>query len=139
MPVVDINSMAPHEPRSSRNHPNSFNNDNDIETEYKLKQYSTSYDHHNSSASDLEHNHDDEEHPSGERRPSLLNESSRRLLILGTIRPSRSFYKDLPESDAEYLMEYFRRMKVTNKKVSSDEINQELKTKLTEYKPKICM
>jgi hypothetical protein len=135
MSVVDINSMAPNDPRSSQNRRNSFNNDNDIETEYKLK----SYDHHNSSASDLEHNHDDEEHPSGERRPSLLNESSRRLLILGTIRPSRSFYKDLPESDVEYLMEYFRRMKITNKKVSSEEINQELKTKLTEYKPKICM
>ena len=98
----------------------------DIETEYKLK----SYDHHNSSSSDLEHNHDDEEHPSGERRPSLLNENARRLLILGTIRPSKTFYKDLPEADVEYLMEYFRRMKITNQKMYIRRNKSRIKNKI---------
>jgi hypothetical protein len=143
MPVVDINSMAhSDEPRrSNQNHRNSLNDESQIEYEYKLKQlqkHPSSVDNHNSSASDFENMHDDDEHPNVERRSSLLNESARRLLILGTIRPSRSFYRDLPAADAEYLMEYFRRMRITNRKVTSEEINQELKTKFTEYKPKIC-
>ena len=82
---------------------------------------------------------DVEEMPNArERRASLLTENTRRLLVLGSIRPSRTFYKDLPESDVEYLMEYFRRMRQHNRTVNSDEINQELTKKLGEYKPKIC-
>ncbi len=94
-----------------------------------------------SSLSDLENlnnDEDDDKNPNNERRKSLLNEYARRLLILGTIRPSKTFYKDLPESDVEYLMEYFRRMRITNRKLTSEEINQELKTKFIEYTPKIC-
>ncbi|CAF3114921.1 unnamed protein product, partial [Rotaria sp. Silwood2] len=68
---------------------------------------------------------------------SLLNEYARRLFILGTIRPSKTFYKDLPEADVEHLMEYFRRMRKTNRTITSEEINQELQNKFVQYKPKI--
>jgi hypothetical protein len=93
---------------------------------------------HNSSVSDVENLSDDEENDNVEQRSSLLNDSARRLLVLGTIRPSKSFYRDLPASDIQHLMEYFKRMRNANRKISSEEINQELITKSTEYKPKIC-
>lgn len=93
----------------------------------------------NSSISDLENfNDEEEENKNEEQRSSLLNDNARRLLVLGTIRPSKSFYKDLPASDIEHLMEYFQRMRHSNRKISSEEINQELKTKSVEYKPKMC-
>ena len=79
---------------------------------------------------------DDEE--LGSKRPNFLSEHARRLLILGTIRPSKSFYKDLSEVDVEYLMEYFRRMRKTNRKITSEQINEDLQSKFKEYKPKIC-
>ena len=149
MPVININSMAQNEPRTSTQasqyRRSSLINDDQIETQYKLTQMkkypspiSPTDENNNSSLSDLEYANDNEENTNRESRPSLLNDSARRLLILGTIRPSRTFYKDLPESDVEHLMEYFRRMRNANRKMTSEEINQELKSKFTEYKPKIC-
>lgn len=120
----------------------SLYDDRQFETEYKLKQLKTNPTpvHQNSSLSDLENlNDDEEENGNSELRSSFLNEGARRLLVLGTIRPSKTFYKDLPESDVQHLMEYFQRMRNTNRKMTSEEINQELKTKFIEYKPKICM
>ena len=73
-----------------------------------------------------------------ERRTSLLDDNARRLLVLGTIRPSKTFYRNLPDADAEHLMEYFRRMKQTQQRITSEEINEELATKIVEYKPKMC-
>jgi hypothetical protein len=81
--------------------------------------------------------HTDDE-PNCERRASLLDESTRRLLVLGTIRPSKTFYKDLSDGDIEHLMEYFHRIRVNNRTMTSDQINHELASRLTEYKPKIC-
>jgi hypothetical protein len=120
---------------------NSFNSDNDdqIETEHKLKhmkKYSTPADDNASSASDLDNNGD--ENLSPEQSSSLLNENARRLLILGTIRPSKTFYKNLPDADVKHLMEYFRRMKLTQQRMSPEEIHEELANKFVEYKPKIC-
>ena len=86
----------------------------------------------------MENNHNEEENDNLDQRPSVLNESARRLLVLGTIRPSRTFYRDLPAADVEHLMEYFQRMRNANRKITSEEINQELSTKSTEYKPKMC-
>ena len=88
----------------------------------------------NSSESD----HDEEENINPDQRPSVLNESARRLLVLGTIRPSRTFYRDLPAADIEHLMEYFQKMRNSNRKITSEEINQELSNKSVEYKPKMC-
>jgi len=82
---------------------------------------------------------DEEENQNNKRRSSLLDDYSRRLLVLGTIRPSKTFYRDLPQSDVEHLMEYFHRMRNGNQKMSSEEINQELRTQFIEYKPKMCM
>jgi len=73
-----------------------------------------------------------------QRRPSLLDESSRRLLVLATIRPSKTFYRDLPEADVDHLMAYFRKMRNTNRRLTSEEINQDLKATIIEYKPKMC-
>ncbi|CAF2468341.1 unnamed protein product [Rotaria sp. Silwood2] len=125
---------------------NSFNSDNDdqIENEHRSKQikkYPTpiSAEENISSSSDVDQYNDngDDDNLKRERRPSLLNENARRLLILGTIRPSKTFYKNLSDADADHLMEYFRRMKNTHQKMTSDEIHQELTTKFVEYKPKI--
>jgi len=120
-------------------------NDDQIEYEQKLKQIkkdplTISAGENTSSASDLDNTYDDEygDNIKIERRPSLLNDSARRLLMLGTIRPSKTFYRNLPQADADHLMEYFRRMKNTNQRVTSEEINEELATKIVEYKPKIC-
>lgn len=82
-------------------------------------------------------NDNDDEEENGQRT-GQLSEAARRLLVLGTIRPSRTFYKDLPESDVEYLMEYFRRMRNNQRSLTSDEINAELTRKYVEYKPKVC-
>ncbi|CAF5181458.1 unnamed protein product, partial [Rotaria magnacalcarata] len=98
---------------------------NQLETESKYKQikaYSTQVtladENNSSSTSDLEYqNNNDEENTNIEQRNSLLNEYARRLLILGTIRPSKTFYKDLSEDDVEHLMEYFRRMRKSNRKL----------------------
>ncbi|CAF4574468.1 unnamed protein product [Rotaria sp. Silwood1] len=125
---------------------NSFNSDNDdqIEHEHKSKQikkYPTpiTAEENTSSPSDFDYADDYgiDDNSKRERRPSLLNENARRLLILGTIRPSKTFYKNLSDADADHLMEYFRRMKNTHQRMTSDEIHQELTTKFVEYKPKI--
>ena len=97
----------------------------------------------NTSISDVEHlpaneNGDQEELNQPDGSPSALDDNARRLLLLGTIRPSRTFYRNLPESEVNHLMTYFRRMKQANQKVTSEEINQELAAKHVEYKPKIC-
>lgn len=86
----------------------------------------------------MENDEDADENGNPDQRPSVLNENARRLLVLGTIRPSRTFYRDLPAADIEHLMEYFQRMRNSNRKITSEEINQELSTKSTEYKPKMC-
>ncbi|CAF3473703.1 unnamed protein product [Rotaria sordida] len=124
---------------------NSLNSDNDdqIESEHKSKQikkYPTpmSAEENTSSPSDFDYGDDDDDNNlKRERRPSLLNDNARRLLILGTIRPSKTFYKNLSDADADHLMEYFRRMKTTHQRMTSEEIHQELTTKFVEYKPKI--
>ncbi|UJR13486.1 hypothetical protein I4U23_000500 [Adineta vaga] len=74
---------------------------------------------------------------SRERRLSFLNENTRRLFRLGTIRPSKTFYKDLPEADVDELMEYFRRIRHKNQQMTSEEFNQEYQTQFKGYKPKI--
>ncbi|UJR33819.1 hypothetical protein I4U23_021243 [Adineta vaga] len=125
----------------------SLNSENDEQLEYlqrlnQPKQYPMSGGKI-SSTSDLENVDDENEDDDGqqniqyERRPSLLNDSARRLLVLGTIRPSKTFYKNLPDADAEHLMEYFRRMKHTQQRATSEEINEELAAKIVEYKPKM--
>jgi hypothetical protein len=145
VPVVNLNTTANNSFRStvgsSQYRRSSFyddedDNDDEIEMEYQLKSNSKTIGN-NSLLSDLENLNNDEENPN-HVQSSSLNETARRLLVLGTIRPSKSFYKDLSEADIEYLMDYFRRMRNTNRKISSDEMNQELKAKLIEYKPKMC-
>ncbi|CAF1061835.1 unnamed protein product [Rotaria sordida] len=142
MPTIYLNHMSHNElktpTQSSRFRRISLNDDNGIENEHKSKQLksyptpTTPDDENNALSSD-----DNEENFPKERRSSLLNDNARRLLILGTIRPSRTFYKDLPEDDVEHLMEYFRRMRKTHRTITSEEINQELQNKFIEYKPKI--
>lgn len=150
VPVVNMNGYAPAESRlpmkSAENRRGSLRDDTaeTVKTEYKLsemKRYTTprQSDGENSSLSDLEYvqnveNNDEKD----DQRTSRLNETARRLLVLGTIRPSRTFYKDLPEGDVEYLMEYFRRMREKQRTMTSDEINAELTKKYVEYKPKVC-
>jgi hypothetical protein len=128
-------------------HRNSANSDNDelIENEYKLNQirkYTTprSARENSLSASDADNTNDDDDDENLKHEPQLglLNDSARRLLVLGTIRPSRSFYRNLPEADVNHLMEYFRRMKHSQRRMTSEEINAELATKYVEYKPKMC-
>ncbi|CAF1078610.1 unnamed protein product [Adineta ricciae] len=121
----------------------SLNSENDEQLEYlrrlnQARQYPISGEK-TSSASDLDNVNEDEddENVNYERRTSLLDDNARRLLVLGTIRPSKTFYKNLPDADAEHLMEYFRRMKQTQQRISSEEINEELATKIVEYKPKM--
>ncbi|CAF1073691.1 unnamed protein product [Adineta ricciae] len=121
----------------------SLNSENDEQLEYlrrlnQAKQYPISGEK-TSSASDLDNANEDEdaENVNYERRASLLDDNARRLLVLGTIRPSKTFYRNLPDADAEHLMEYFRRMKQTQQRVTSEEINEELATKIVEYKPKM--
>ena len=137
---------------------NSFSSDHDgsVERGHRLKQMRkyptpTGTEENNTSVSDVENMHvnntEDDLHrepevndppETRERRASLLNENARRLMTLGTIRPSKTFYKNLPEADVNHLMKYFRRMKTTSQRVTSEEINQELANKHVEYKPKIC-
>jgi hypothetical protein len=132
--------------QSSQYHRNSLNSDDEeIENIHKLKQrkkYPTprSTEENTSSTSEVDNINDDEndENLKGEPQSSLLNKNARRLLVLGTIRPSKTFYKNLPEADVDHLMEYFRRMKQTPQRMTSEEINQELAAKFIEYKPKIC-
>ncbi|CAM4887065.1 unnamed protein product [Rotaria socialis] len=139
IPTSRLNPMIHNEAATS------IHDVNQLETESKYKQikaYSTQVtlaeENNSSSTSDLEYqNNNDEENTNIEQRNSLLNEYARRLFILGTIRPSKTFYKDLSEDDVEHLMEYFRRMRKSNRKLTSEEINQELQTKFIEYKPKI--
>jgi len=146
IPIINLNTTDNNKSRLSigslEYRRNSFNNNNQMETEYRSNQLKINPTPlgNNSSLSDLENLNDDDEDDdeNHERRKTLLNEYGRRLLVLGTIRPSKTFYKDLPESDVEYLMGYFRQMRNTNRKLTSEEINQELKTKLIEYQPKIC-
>ncbi|CAF0801297.1 unnamed protein product [Didymodactylos carnosus] len=78
----------------------------------------------------------DEKIEQRERRSSLLNENARRLLILGTIRPSKTFYNHFPDEDIEHLMDYFKRIRNKTTR-TSDEINSDLKQTYVEYKPKI--
>lgn len=123
-------------------------NDEQYDYEQKLKQakvYPTprTTAEFNSSASDLENGNDEaeeneRENENREHQASSLNDNTRRLLVLGTIRPSKTFYKNLSDNDVNHLMDYFRRMKNTQQKVTSEDINQELATKYREYKPKIC-
>jgi len=122
-----------------------YSDEEQAENEYKIKQLKKhltrrSSGENSSSVSDLDNASADEgdDNTKRERRSSLLNENTRRLLVLGTIRPSKTFYKNLPEADVAHLMEYFRRMKNTQQRMTSEEINQELATKFVEYKPKIC-
>lgn len=142
---------------SFANNRNSFSSDHEEPVEHghrlkQMKKYPTpiSVEENNTSVSDVENMHvnntDDDpiegegDDPSEirERRPSLLTENARRLMTLGTIRPSKTFYKHLPAADVNHLMNYFRRMKTTNQRLTSEEINQELADKHVEYKPKIC-
>lgn len=116
--------------------------DDQMENEYRSSQnrkYTTpqATGENISSTSDVD-NGDDEENDNGTGQSGVLDANARRLLVLGTIRPSRTFYRNLPEADVNHLMDYFRRMKQTQQRVTSDEINQELATKYVEYKPKIC-
>ncbi|CAF1603823.1 unnamed protein product [Rotaria magnacalcarata] len=128
---------------------NSIDSEDDTQIENnnqskQIKKYPTpvSADENTTSESDVDqgdddnddNNNDDSKH---ERRSSLLNENARRLLILGTIRPSKTFYKNLSDADADHLMEYFRKMKTSHQRLTSEEIHQELSTKFVEYKPKI--
>lgn len=132
MPVINLNQMAPNDTSPSRRR-SSVDDPTTVEFQSQpLKKYSSPID------SDDEGSDADEMTNEQERRSSLLTENTRRLLVLGSIRPSKTFYKDLPEGDVEYLMEYFRRMRQHNRTLTSDEINQELTKKLGEYKPKIC-
>lgn len=132
--------------QSYQNHQNnSFNSDHDdqIDIQHKSKQtkkYPTprSAEENTSTTSDLDDVDDTDDNVKRECRSSLLNENARRLLVLGTIRPSKTFYKNLPDADVDHLMEYFRRMKNTQRKVTSEEINEEFSNKYVEYKPKIC-
>ena len=141
MPVIDLNQMAPHEPRSIMKHSDrrrsSVNEEGTEHRPHPTKRNSSPVNSDEQRSSDSDGD-DDAEARERQRRTSLLTDNTRRLLVLGSIRPSRTFYKDLPEGDVEYLMEYFRRMRQHNRKMTSEEINQELTTKLGEYKPKIC-
>ncbi|CAF2927069.1 unnamed protein product [Rotaria sp. Silwood2] len=148
MPTIYLNHMGDNQSKtptqSSQFRRCSLNDDNYIENYNKSKQIKnnstpiTADNENNSSLSDLEYsNNNNEENLNSEQGSSLLNEYARRLFILGTIRPSKTFYKDLPEADVEHLMEYFRRMRKTNRTITSEEINQELQNKFVQYKPKI--
>ena len=130
-------------------HRNSIHSDRDELNETvnqlnQLKKYTTprSDAENSASPSDLDNTNvvddDDYENLKQDSQTGLLNDNARRLLVLGTIRPSRTFYKNLPEADVDHLMEYFRRMKHTQQRLTSEEINAELATKYVEYKPKIC-
>ena len=132
----------------SSQYPQNSDNDDPRENEYRSQQNrkyprSGPNDGNTSSTSEVDHGNGDddegdEENDNGDDQSGVLNENARRLLVLGTIRPSRTFYKNLPEADVNHLMDYFRRMKQTHHRVTSDEINQELATKYVEYKPKMC-
>ncbi|CAF1242987.1 unnamed protein product [Adineta steineri] len=164
MPVIYLNNANRNEPRINRtintygqtkstfNEPSmesyryrgySLNSENDEQLDYlqrlnQKKLYPLPRENV-SSTSDLDNINDDEYNDDGnrERRGSLLDDNARRLLVLGTIRPSKTFYKNLPDADADHLMEYFRRMKNTQHRATSEEINEELATKIVEYKPKM--
>lgn len=137
IPVINLNTKMNIKPKT----PGEYRRDS-LNVDYPIEREYLKINHHNSSISDVENlsdnNEEVEDNSNVERRSSILNNSARRLLVLGTIRPSKTFYRDLPASDVQYLMEYFQRMRNTNRKISSDEINRELTTKSTEYKPKMC-
>jgi hypothetical protein len=130
---------------SSSNEPNRYTSDRHESVEHNhgtklTRKYSSSScsDNDNDSAKS-EHDHriaqsNDDEH----ERSSSLNDHARRLLLLGTIRPSKTFYKHMSDADAGHLMDYFRQMKANNQRVTSDEINEELGKQTVEYKSKIC-
>ena len=116
-------------------------NDEYMENDYRSNQsrkYPTSQATRGNTSSTSDVENDDEEHDNGDGQSGVLDANARRLLVLGTIRPSRTFYRNLPEADVNHLMDYFRRMKQTQQRVTSDEINQELAMKYVEYKPKMC-
>ncbi|CAF1354463.1 unnamed protein product, partial [Didymodactylos carnosus] len=117
-------------------------NELDSNTYYKPKRLSLSIPQHQmttttpASGNDSSYSDKDEKMEHRERRSSLLNDNARRLLILGTIRPSRTFYNHLPEEDIQHLMDYFKRMRNRTRR-TSEEINNDLKQNYIEYKPKI--
>lgn len=157
MPVINLNQTAHRQDRSKSNlidtsyqYNQTTNSDNDELSEYEHrfqlpKTYPTPRNpaEFNSSASELDNTYDERdennetENGNRERSGSLLNDSTRRLLVLGTIRPSKTFYKNLSTNDVDHLMDYFRRMKNNQQRVTSEDINQELASKHVEYKPKI--
>ena len=142
--LVDSSTQSFQYPRNSL----TSDNDDQIEHEHRSKQTKTdttprNAGEYNSSPSELDNTNDEGDENENEssqrkRRPSLLNDNTRRLLVLGTIRPSKTFYKNLPQADVDHLMDYFRRMKNTQQRINSEDINQELANKYVEYKPKIC-
>lgn len=132
-------------------HRNSFSSDHDEngdfehQTRASIRKYPTpaASEVNNTSVSDVEHlpaeeTVDKDESIRQDGQTGQLDENARRLLLLGTIRPSKTFYRNLPEADVNHLMNYFRRMKQTQQKVTSEEINKELAAKHVEYQPKIC-
>ncbi|CAF0998451.1 unnamed protein product [Adineta ricciae] len=119
MPIINLCSMINGEANSSLN-----------ETKDELSSITTFCDNHVNDSIIT-----DSENLNRERRPSLLNENTRRLLVLDTIRPSKTFNSDLPEADVDELMKYFRRMK--NTKMTAEAFNQEYQTQFKEYKLKI--
>ncbi|CAF0875575.1 unnamed protein product [Adineta ricciae] len=119
MPVINLYSMINGEANSSMN-----------ETKDEFSSVITISDNHVNDSIIT-----DSENLDRARRPSLLNENTRRLPVLSTIRPSKTFYRDLPEADVDELMEYFRRMK--NTKMTSEAFNQEYQTQFKDYKLKI--
>ena len=132
-------SLVHHRQSFSSDHDEQNDNDEDEIQAKAIRKYPTPAhtEENNTSISDVE-NLPVEENVDQEVSTKKLDENARRLLMLGTIRPSRTFYRNLPEADVDHLMTYFRRMKQTNQKVNSEEINQELAAKHVEYKPKIC-
>lgn len=147
MPTVSLNQRVHYESANcmepSKLRRTSLDDNNNADIERKLKQLknhltSPDFDDENNSSSDAENTNNEDNKLIHDESSSVLNEYARRLLILGTIRPSKTFYKDLPEADVEHLMEYFRRMRKTNRIMTSEEINQELQSQFIEYKPKVC-
>lgn len=122
---------------SSIHYQQNSDNDDTMENAYRSQQRRT-YPTEGNTTSTSEVDDENEENSNTNGQSGVLNDNARRLLVLGTIRPSRTFYRNLPEADVNHLMDYFRRMKQTQQRITSDEINEELATKYVEYKPKMC-
>jgi len=163
MPVINLNQTAQQQDHSNKLHDRTKSNIVDASTHYQQNSDHDELSEHehrlsfskiyptprnpaefHSSTSELDNTYDERddnnetENENRERRASLLNDSTRRLLVLGTIRPSKTFYKNLSDNDVDHLMDYFRRMKNAQQSVTSEDINEELAAKHIEYKPKIC-